>query len=118
MYIFDKWNLPPEIEINPVLTSKEMIKSTIITGEKTSKCCYQYKMLSPAKYELKLKYKSTSINKNIRIPDIDEVTVILATEFKLNLKIYDTRGNPIDYDEMIIKRGNIEIKEKEISWEL
>ena len=47
----DKWNFVPEIDVNPTLTSDDMIEPLSLSAENIGAGKYQFNNLYPAVYE-------------------------------------------------------------------
>ena len=63
----DKWGLAPAVDINPTLTSENMISKKTLSAEKIADDEYIFSYIYPADYILKTSYKSYVNEKNINI---------------------------------------------------
>lgn len=110
--ILDTLGLKPQIELNPIITSKEMISKINIRGEKKQDDKYIFTNLTKAAYKIQFNYKSKIVNETINIPDEKEKTIIFPLEHKIKITVYNSRGQEInDYNIKIIrenyeKKGN------------
>lgn len=105
--ILDTWGLPPEIDLNPVLTSKEMAEPTVISAEKLPASNFLFSNLIPANYQLNLQYKSFSEEQNIEISSDEKINLVFPAEFNIKVYTFNSRGTPLkDANIMIIREGN------------
>jgi len=110
--VFDIWGMPLEVDVNPVLTSKEMYESTLISGEKLSLNYYAFSNLTPSLYKLNLKYKSYSLEKDINLDSDIELDLDFPAEFQIKVRILDSRGLPIEDTKIIISRNSKKLETK------
>ena len=110
--VFDIWNMPLEVDVNPVFTSKEMYESTLISGEKLSLNCYTFSNLTPSLYKINLKYKSYSLEKDINLDSDMEFDLDFPAEFKIKVRILDSRGLPLEDAKIIISRNIKQLETK------
>jgi len=110
--VVDTWDLPPAIEVNPILESKEMELPITISAEKLSEGKYLFSNLISSNYKLSLKYKSFSTEENINIPKDKKINLIFRAEFNTRIKTFDSRGNPIDNAKLKVSRESIELEKK------
>lgn len=108
--IKDAWGLSPSFQLNPRLTSNDMVNKEIITSMK-SDSKYLFTSLPPANYQLQIKYKSFIYEEEIAIPEDLTKSVIFPADYSIKLSIYDSRGLPIDQTIITINRDS---KEKQI----
>jgi len=100
----DKWNFAPEIEVNPFLTSEEMIEPVVISAEIIGVGKYQFNNLFPAKYNLKAGYKSFEIKKEIEIKNKHTLDLTFPAEYTVNINIFNSYGEEISGGRIIISR--------------
>jgi len=110
--VSDTWQLTPEIELDPVLIFQEEDKQIILHAEKNNKNNFIFTNLTPNSYQLNLKYKSFTLEKNIEIRDNDELDLVFPAEFKTHLKILDSKGNPCNNAKIILTRENKKLELK------
>ena len=110
--VFDIWGMPLEVDVNPVLKSKEMYESKIISGEKLSLNCYVFSNLTPSLYKLNLKYKSYSLEKDVNLDSDIELDLDFPAEFQIKVRILDSRGLPLEDAKIIISRNSKQLETK------
>ena len=108
--IFDIWGMPLDVDVNPVLTGKEMYESTLILGEKLSLNGYTFSNLTPSLYQLNLKYKSHSLEKDINLDSDMELDLDFPAEFQIKVRILDSRGLPVEDAKIIISRNSKQLE--------
>ena len=112
LIIKDSWEMNPEIELNPVLSSNEMYKETQILPKKISSSRFTFSKLSKANYFIKIKYKTFEVLKELKINDDKEIELVFPAEFSLLTNIYDSYGNLIDKGRIVINRNGKEISKE------
>ena len=114
--ILDLWGLAPEVEVNPRITSDEMLEHTTINAEKLDDGLYRFIDLSSAGYSLSMRYKSFEIEEKIQIPGDKKLDVVFPAEYKNHLKIMNKFSIPIGGGELVVTRGEkaetVEINDK------
>ena len=110
--VFDIWGMPLEVDVNPVITSKEMYESTLISGEKLSLNYYAFSNLTPSLYKLNLKYKSYSLEKDINLDSDIELDLDFPVEFQIKVRILDSRGLPLEDTKIILSRNSKKLETK------
>ena len=108
--VFDIWDMPLDVDANPILTSKEMCESTLISGEKISLNGYTFSNLTPSLYTLNLKYKSHSLEQDINLDSDMELDVDFPAEFQIKIRILNSRGLPVEDAKIIISRNNKQLE--------
>lgn len=100
----DNWDFVPYIDVNPWLTSDEMIHETKILPEKIEDGFYRFNDLYPAEYKLYLSYKSVRIETPIIIKKDEDIKIIFPATFKLDLHLFNSYGMDFDDAEISITR--------------
>jgi len=108
--VFDSWRMPLEVDVNPVLTSNEMYESTLLSGEKLLLNGYTFSNLTPSLYKLNLKYKSYSLEKDINLDSDRELNIDFPAEFKIKVRILNSRGLPLDDVEIVLSRNSKQLE--------
>ena len=108
--VFDIWGMPLEVDVYPALTSSEMYKSTVISGEKQSVNSYTFSNLTPSLYQLNLKYKSYSLEEDIRLDSDKELDIDFPAEFQIKMRILDSRGIQMESAKIIISRNSKQLE--------
>ena len=110
--VVDTWGLSPEIELNPVLSSKEMNDSILISSEKQLESNYLFTDLIPANYQLRLDYKAFSVEEEVEITNEKEMSIVFPAEFIIKLRTLDNRGSVTTDAKIIISRGGKSVDEQ------
>lgn len=109
--IKDTWNLAPAYQLNPSLTSIEMTKKRIITSTKIDDT-HIFSSLPYADYQLQIKYKSFTYEKEIVVSsEHQKKTITFPASYPIKLSVFDSRGLPINKQSITLIR---EEKQKEI----
>jgi hypothetical protein len=107
----DKWNLPPDISLNLILSTNEFKKSVVIPGEIISSGKYLFTDLYHADYTLKLFYKSYAIEKSVTIPYYNnEYELYFPALFNVTIKALDKRGSIKENGKIVLIRDSQEIE--------
>lgn len=106
LHVKDTLGLPPAIETNPSLTSKEMIESQTITASTNEPGSHQFSLLYPASYNLKLSYKSFEYLDTISLSKDSSLDIVFPAEFPVNIHVYNTVGDLIDTATISLEREN------------
>jgi hypothetical protein len=110
----DTWDFIPEVEVNPKITSNEMIESMFLFGKKNDKGQYEFLNLLPGKYQLSMSYKSFIYEKEININNDLKLNLEFPAEYPLSLNVYNSYGGILSEGQICISRFN-KIKEFEIN---
>jgi len=103
--IKDKWGFAPAIEVNPELTSNEMIETVRISADKTKDGLYHFTDLYPAEYNLFMKFKSFEIDHKVSISEDKSIEVLFPAEYELNFDTMDSYGYSLSDGEIILRRN-------------
>jgi hypothetical protein len=98
--IFDKWDLSPDIELNPILLNDLVNDQLIINSEKISDSKYLFKYIPKGDYKLILRFKSFIVEEQIQLNNDKNLKIEFPAEFKINIKTRNTRG--VIYSDSII----------------
>ncbi len=109
--LVDLWDLPPEVDVIPRLTSTAMQAPIVLVPERNNDDSYQFTNLIAATYLLQIHYKSFSIEKEIRIPSTDG-SFVFPAEFPVTFHVFDSEGNSLNGATIQISRGG---KTKELT---
>jgi len=102
--IKDNWDFIPYIDVNPWLTSNEMVEELKILPEKVEDGFYRFNDLYPTEYKLYLSYKSTRMETPIKIKKDESINIIFPATFKLDLHLFNSFGMDLDDAEVSITR--------------
>jgi hypothetical protein len=101
----DKWGFDTAVEVNPELTSSEMIEPVRISPVKTEYGEYLFTNLYPAKYTLNMKYKSFEVEKELLINKDKFLELSFPAEYTLDFDTMDSYGYPLTEGKISIKRN-------------
>jgi len=111
----DTWGFPPDVEVNPLLTSSEMIDQIYISAKKIDEGEYLFTGLYPADYVLNMNYKSFDVEKCVSIYEDKSMDLMFPAEYKLDFYVMNSYGDLLKNGQIDISRGGkrlgIEIKE-------
>ncbi|MEE8565909.1 MAG: carboxypeptidase regulatory-like domain-containing protein [Candidatus Thermoplasmatota archaeon] len=108
--IFDKWDLSPDVELNPIIVNNEINDQIIINSEKNSDSNYVFNDIPPGDYQIMFRYKSFIIEESIKLNEDKNVRIEFPAEFKINIKVRDSRGIPYQDSIVYIERDGKKIK--------
>jgi len=111
--ILDKWGFTPAVEVNPRLTSNEMIEPVYISAEKTGDGEYLFDSLYPSQYLLSMSYKSFDLEESVSIDKDISLNLMFPAEYNIDFNIMNSYGDYLSDGEIAISR-NGETKTKEI----
>jgi len=101
----DKWGFAPAVEVDPELTSSEMIEQVRISPVKTKEGEYLFTNIYPAKYTLNMKYKSFEVNKETIIEKDKFLELIFPAEYELDFNTMDSYGYPLSKGKISVQRN-------------
>ena len=104
LQVKDTLGLAPTVEISPTLTSSAMVDMIALAGEKLSAGSYQFSTLYPAKYLLKMSYKSFVLEESVDINKDTRITVEFPAEFPLTLHFLNAVGMPLSSKDLKLSR--------------
>jgi len=109
--VTDKLGLPPDVNINPILTSDNMIEQNNIIAEDTGDGEFLITRLYPEEYFLKMSYKSFEIEQKITINNNKNIDIEFPAEFNINLFCMDSLGGILGEGKVILEREGKKISE-------
>jgi hypothetical protein len=109
--IKDTWGLPPGTSLAVSLESLDFEKKVILQADEISFEEYKFSNIYPGNYNIKVRYKTFSIEKEISIPtDKNILTEIdFPAELDVKLVILDARGNALKDAVVKFDRDGLEI---------
>jgi hypothetical protein len=110
----DAWGFPPAIEVNPTITSSEMIEPIQLIADKIEDGKYQFTSLYPAKYTLSMNYKSFDVKEDVSIDKDKFFNLIFPAEYELDLNVMNSYGNLLSNCKISLSR-NGKIEERSIN---
>ena len=102
----DTLGLPPAINVNPTVKSKDMIQSTTIKAVEGKPGIYQFPALYSANYNLRLSYKSYILEESVNINKDTSLDIIFPAEFPLDLNILNSMGLPASKGVITLSRDD------------
>jgi len=100
----DKWGLAPAVDINPTLTSENMIAKKTLSAEKIADDEYIFSYIYPADYILKTSYKSYVNEMNIKIDDDETLEISFDAEFGVDFNAFNSYSASISSGVIGLKR--------------
>ncbi|MFW6119907.1 MAG: hypothetical protein ACOC80_03270 [Petrotogales bacterium] len=88
----DTWGFAPAVEVNPTLSSGEMIDPIHISAEKTDDGKYIFSSLYPSKYTLTMSYKSFDLEEEVSIDKDKSMVLRFDAEFSVEFNIMNSYG--------------------------
>jgi len=111
----DTWGFAPDVEVNPQLTSSEMVDPIYISAKKIDEGEYLFTGLYPADFVLSMNYKSFDVEKDVSIDADESMDLMFPAEYKLDFHVMNSYGDMLESGQIDISRGgkrvSIEIKE-------
>jgi len=108
--IKDKWNFTPEIDVNPTLSSNEMVEKYNIIGEKIKNGEYLFSNVYATKYILSMTYKSFDSIENVKIDEDKILSLVFPAEFKIDFNFKNSYGNQLEKGKIKISRNDKNIE--------
>jgi len=100
----DTWGFKPEVEVNPKITSNEMIEPVILSAEKKDNGQYIFLDLLTGKYSLSMSYKSFNLEKDITFENDQTLNLDFPAEYSLNFRVYNSYGEYLSSGEISVLR--------------
>jgi hypothetical protein len=102
----DTWDLEPAVDVNPKITSNEMIEPNFLFGKENDNGQYIFYNLTPGKYQLSMSYKSFSLEKEINIINNLKLYFDFPAEYSLSFNVYDSYGEIFSDGQISIARSD------------
>jgi hypothetical protein len=103
--IKDNWGFAPAVDVNPELTSSEMIEPVRISADKINEGKYHFTDLYPAVYNLFMKYKSFEVNKKVTIPTDSSIGITFPAEYEIDISSMNSYGYQLTGGEISFTRN-------------
>jgi hypothetical protein len=104
LQVKDALELPPAVEVSPILTSSNMVDVMSLTGEEQSAGNYRFSDMIPAEYLLKMSYKSVILEESVRINKDTTLKLEFPAEFPLTLHFLNAVGMSLSSQDMTLSR--------------
>jgi hypothetical protein len=114
--IKDSWYFPLEVDVNPKLTSSDMIEPITINAEKIGDGLYEFSNIVSGKYILKMGYKSFILEEDVLIPGTENLFLKFPAEYEISFDVMNSYGNTITDGTIFVSRNN-KIENVEINHE-
>lgn len=101
----DTWGFAPAVDVQPVLTSDEMIIPTVITSEEIDDGKYIFTGITPGDYTISMNYKSFEKIQEINIEKNTEIGLVFPAEYTVEFNTYDSYAQGLSNGEIIVKRN-------------
>ena len=101
----DTWGFAPDVEVNPLLTSSEMVDPIYISAKKIDEGEYLFTGLYPADYVLSMNYKSFDVEKDVSIDADRSIDLMFPAEYKLDFHVMNSYGDMLESGQIDISRG-------------
>lgn len=117
----DSLDLPPGVDITPVLITPDGNRTIQLTPKERSKGVYTFEDVPTGDYQLQISYGEFIDDIHVSIPDAGEVIIIkFSAIFDMTIDVFDSKGNIVTNDdiEFTILRDNqtiIKTKQKSIT---
>ncbi len=108
--IFDKWDLSPEVELNPVIVHDDSNDQIVINSDKKSASEYVFKYIPPGDYYMVFRYKSYIIEEKIKLTNDLNLKLEFPAEYEINIITRDSRGLNYPDSKVYISRNGKKIE--------
>jgi len=104
--IKDKWGFAPEIDLDPSVTSRNMLEPIIINAEMIGEGKYRFNNLYSELYNLKLSYKSFEFERDIYLGEDKKIDIFFPAEYFISFNVMDSYAYDITKGQILVKRNN------------
>jgi len=106
--VTDSLDLPPGVEITPLLVTSKDNRTIQLTPLENSKGMFSFDGVPRGDYSLQISYGDSIDNIQVTIPDAgNSIRMKFSAVFNLTIDLFDTKGNPLtDNIEFMISREN------------
>jgi len=108
--IFDKWDLSPEVELNPILVNDNFNNQIIINSDKNLDSDYVFNYIPMGDYKIIFRYKSFIVEEKIGLTDDLTLKIEFPAEYEINIITRDSRGINYPDSKVYISRDDKKIK--------
>ncbi len=104
--VLDTWHLPPEITLNPQVSSPQMYLRQNLSLQPTNPGRYEIQALPAAPYDLRIRYQSFMVNASISLPSASPAEILFPAEYHVKVRFLDARGFPLSGLSLQVSRGS------------
>lgn len=112
LIVEDTLGMEPGVNFSCFMENYEMLNEYIIEGKERDKK-FLFQDLPAGEYRVVTKYKSFRVEKNVRIPEQRQATILFPAEYRVKVKVYDERGFPIKA-RIVFERKGVKIEGNEL----
>ena len=102
----DKWGQAPGIDLNPIISIKELEEPLIINGQKIDADEFIFKNLTTDTYELSMTFKSFNLKKDVEVSEDKEIILEFPAEYDVKFSVMDEKGISLKNSKIEIIRNN------------
>jgi hypothetical protein len=103
--VIDTWGFPPTVDVNPTLTSEEMVVAATIRGVTLEAGQYRFDNLLPAPYRLSMSYKAFRLEENFTLEKTTTIDITFPAEFSLDFSVFNSYANRLSNGDISLQRN-------------
>ncbi len=107
----DNLGLIPAVNLNPILTSDNMVEKVYININENDYGEFIVNKLIPEEYTLKMSYKSFELEEKINIDEDKIIELIFPAEYNVELKCMNSYGGNLDEGKITFQRNSKRLEE-------
>ena len=102
----DKWGQVPGVDLNPMISIKELEDPLDISGHRIDNDEFIFKNLTPNIYTLSFTFKSFNLKKDVEISEDKELILEFPAEYDVKFRVMDEKGLGLKNSKIEIIRNN------------
>ena len=102
----DTWGFAPAVDVNPTLSSDEMVEPIYISAEKKTDGEYVFTNIYPADYSLYMKYKSFDLEEKFSIEKDNSLELSFPAEYEIDFDVMNSYGDFISNGKISVLRNS------------